>query len=284
VKYEIAKKENTEQIYQLVQNTINTIYPLYYPKIVVEFFCGLHSRKNIAADIEKGFVRVLLLDGCLVGTGSCNKNHISRLFVVSDSQKKGYGSYIMQCLEREISLNNNIIYLDASLAAACFYEHRGYKTFRHEELIINENARLTYEVMEKYIAVPKTDIFYDGKYFIPKINTENGEIDSQTLFLYHQNENILWADYYGGEIKKGSMVGTVALNGEIDFYYQHINLNNQMRIGKCHSIPRILSDGRIELSEQWQWLNGDKTKGSSIVIEKSTDKKLISLKSQTHSR
>ena len=70
------------------------------------------------------------------------------------------------------------------------------------------------------------------------------------FFFYHQNENILWADYCGGEIKKGSMVGTVAMNGEIDFHYQHINLDNQIRIGKCHSIPQILSDGRIELSEQ----------------------------------
>ena len=33
-------------------------------------------------------------------------------------------------------------------------------------------------------------------------------------FLYHQNENILWADYDGGEIKKGNMVGTVAMNGK----------------------------------------------------------------------
>ena len=204
MKYEIAKKENIEQIYQLVQNTINAIYPLYYPQGVVEFFCGLHSKENIATDIENGFVRVLLSGDCLVGTGSYKENHISRLFVVSDFQKKGYGSYIMQCLEKEISLNSTIIYLDASLAAACFYEHRGYKTLKHEELFINGNARLAYEVMEKRIAVPNTDIFYDGKYFIPKMNTENGEVDNQTLFLYHQNENILWADYYGGEIKKGS--------------------------------------------------------------------------------
>ncbi len=272
MKYEIAKNENMEQIYQLVQNTINAVYPLYYPQGAVEFFCGLHSRENIAADIENGFVRVLLSDGCLVGTGSRNKNHIARLFVASDFQKKGYGSYIMQCLEKEISLNSGSVYLDASLAAACFYERRGYKTMKHQELFVNENVRLTYEVMEKHIAIPKTDIFYEGRCFLPKMNAENGEAGNQTLFFYHQNENILWADYYGGEIKKGSMVGTVAVNGELDFHYQHINLNNQVRIGKCHSIPRILSDGRIELSEEWQWLNGDKSKGSSIVIEKATDK------------
>lgn len=47
MKYEIAKKENIEQIYQLVQNTINAIYPLYYPQGVVEFFAGFIQRKTL---------------------------------------------------------------------------------------------------------------------------------------------------------------------------------------------------------------------------------------------
>lgn len=56
-------------------------------------------------------------------------------------------------------------------------------------------------------------------------------------------------------------------NGELDFYYQHINTQNQIRVGKCHSIPKMLASGKIELSEKWQWLNGDQSKGSSIVTE-----------------
>lgn len=32
-------------------------------------------------------------------------------------------------------------------------------------------------------------------------------------------------------------------------------------------IPQILDSGKIELSEEWQWLNGDKSKGTSIIIE-----------------
>lgn len=160
--YETAKKEHMELIYQLVQNTIKAVYPLYYPHGAVEFFCGLHSRENIAADIVNGFVRVLFLDQRLVGTGSRKQNHISRLFVDAHFQKQGYGSSIMQCLEEEISMNHNTIQLDASLAAACFYERRGYKTLWHEELPVNGNARLVYEIMEKHVAVPKTDIFQEG--------------------------------------------------------------------------------------------------------------------------
>ena len=40
-----------------------------------------------------------------------------------------------------------------------------------------------------------------------------------------------------------------------------------MRIGVCHSIPQILDNGKIELYEKWQWLNGDKSEGESVVGE-----------------
>lgn len=93
------------------------------------------------------------------------------------------------------------------------------------------------------------------------------EIRAKHDIAYHQRENILWADYSGGEIRKGYLVGTVVENGELDFYYQHINEQKQIRIGVCRSIPQVLENGRIELSEKWQWLNGDRSEGASVIIE-----------------
>lgn len=220
------------------------------------------------ADIESGYVRVLFLDNCLIGTGTFSENHISRLFVLPNFQKNGYGSHIMQCLEEEISAKHNFAVLDASLCATCFYEHMGYKTVSHNELSTDNGFSLVYGIMEKPLAVSSKSICYEGKFFAPVTYTENGEVDNQTLFAYHQKGNILWAEYYGGEIKKGTLVGLVGLNGEIDFYYQHINQSNVIRIGKCHSVSHFLNNEKIELSEQWQWLNGDKSKGLSTVREK----------------
>ena len=102
-----------------------------------------------------------------------------------------------------------------------------------------------------------------GKCFIPRKNTENGEVDGETRFLYHQDDIILWADYSGGEIVRDHLVGTVAENGKLDFCYQHNNVQNQIRVGVCHSVPEVLENGKIRLSEKWQWLNGDKSEGSS---------------------
>lgn len=158
MEFSIAKKEHTEQIYQLVQNTIQSIYPKYYPREVVALFSDLHSRERIAANIENDFVRVLFADGDLVGTGSYMGNHISRLFVLPDLQGKGYGSYMMQRLEKEISEKYNSVVLDASLAATCFYEHKGYQTIRHEELSADNGAVLVYGIMEKQLESCKDTI------------------------------------------------------------------------------------------------------------------------------
>lgn len=158
MEYLKAKKEDLGQIYQLVQDTIQTIYPQYYPHEVVDFFSDLHSKENIAADIECGYVRVLFIDNCLIGTGTFSEDHISRLFVLPDFQKNGYGSYIMQCLEQEISAKHNLALLDASLCAVCFYEHKGYRTISHNELSINKGFSLVYGIMEKPLAVGSTRI------------------------------------------------------------------------------------------------------------------------------
>jgi GNAT superfamily N-acetyltransferase len=113
----------------------------------------LHSRENIAADIESGFVRVLFLDGVLAGTGTLADNHIARLFVLPDKQKNGYGSFLMQRLEEEIAAKYDRVVLDASLCATCFYEHQGYQTVLHKECPTSNGGFLVYGIMEKLLAL-----------------------------------------------------------------------------------------------------------------------------------
>lgn len=268
MEYIKATESDTEEIFMIVQDTIRTIYPLYYPKEVVDFFCELHCKENISKDIKEGCVGSLREDNRIVGTGCYKEDHITRVYVKPEYQGRGYGSYIMQCLENEIRAKHDIAYLDASLPASRLYEKRGYQTVKHEKWDVENGRILVYEIMAKPLPNQSTSICYDGKFFVPKENTENGEVDGKTVFAYHQRENILWADYSGGEIMKGYLVGTVAENGELDFYYQHINEQKQARVGVCHSVPRVLDNGKIELAEKWKWLNGDKSEGTSVLVEK----------------
>ena len=52
--YELAKPEDLQAVYNVVQHTIKTIYPKYYPMEVVDFFCQHHSEDAIANDIKNG--------------------------------------------------------------------------------------------------------------------------------------------------------------------------------------------------------------------------------------
>ncbi|MCC8193438.1 MAG: n-acetylglutamate synthase [Deltaproteobacteria bacterium] len=111
-------------------------------------------------------------------------------------------------------------------------------------------------------------INYDGRTFSPVVNSETGEVSSATHFHYHQDSDIFWAEYSGGEILRGFMIGLVRPDGQLEFKYQHLNKDRAIRLGECLSTPEILADGRIRLHESWRWLDGEQQKGTSIVDEK----------------
>lgn len=265
--YELATIEELQAVYDMVQHTIKTVYPNYYPQEVVEFFCELHSKEAIKRDIKNGYVSVLKIDGNIIGTGCFADNHITRVYVLPEHQKKGYGTFIIKNIEAQISEKYDKAYLDASLPAAALYEKMGFSTIKHERYPVENGVIFAYEVMEKELHKVSTDICYDGRRFIPKMNSENGEVNEQTIFTYHQKGKLLWAEYSGGNILKGFLTGTVSINGELDFVYHHMNQVMQVKTGKCHSVPTILEDGKIELSEKWEWTSGNYSEGESLLVE-----------------
>lgn len=108
---------------------------------------------------------------------------------------------------------------------------------------------------------------YHDRYFQSIENSPNGEVSGKTVFHYRQEGQILWATYSGGSIIFGTITGKVFETGELEFSYQHVNTHGEIMTGKCKSIPHILEDGRIRLSEEWQWTCKDFSKGHSIVEE-----------------
>lgn len=108
---------------------------------------------------------------------------------------------------------------------------------------------------------------YNNKTFRPASNSSNGEVDNTTRFHYYQDGSIVWADYAGGSITKGSLIATVAENGCLDMRYHHVNTEGKIMTGKCTSVPEILEDGRLRLKETWQWTSGDGSKGESVLEE-----------------
>lgn len=247
--------------------TIKAIYPHYYPEGAVEFFLDHHSDKNILDDIESNRTFMLEKGNTMVGTTTIKGNEICRLFVLPEHQGKGYGKALLNFSEQIIFRQNTTVRLDASLPAKEIYMKCGYRYRSSHSLRTGRDDFLCYDVLEKADGTSVVKINLNGKRFVPKVNSANGEVSEQTVFNYFQQENVIWADYTGGGILRGYLIGTMADNGELDFYYQHINSSGQLRIGKCHSIPNMLDNGKLELEEQWQWLDGNNSTGSSTIIE-----------------
>lgn len=145
-----AHTDDASAVFDLVQRTIAAVYPHHYAPPVVDFFSRWHDMANIARDIESGATRVLVVDGAIVGTGSREEdNRISRVYVSPGLEGRGYGTAIMDCLEEEIFATCDCCEVDASVPAALFYEHRGYRTVEHRRHDIGDGETLIYEVMRK---------------------------------------------------------------------------------------------------------------------------------------
>lgn len=110
-------------------------------------------------------------------------------------------------------------------------------------------------------------INYNNRKFASVENSETGEVSAETVFHYHQKENLIWAEYAGGEIVFGNLLAKIVENDCLEMRYQHLNESGELMTGKCFSTPEILADGRIRLYEKWQWTSGDFSAGESILEE-----------------
>ncbi|AUD00634.1 n-acetylglutamate synthase [Spirosoma pollinicola] len=108
---------------------------------------------------------------------------------------------------------------------------------------------------------------YNNKTFRSVTNTTNGEVSSETIFHYHQQNKLVWAEYAGGSIVKGFLIATVQADDSLDMRYEHVNTQGELMTGRCLSTPELLPDGRLRLHEKWQWTCGDQSSGESVVEE-----------------
>ena len=146
-----AVLSDAEMVKAITEQTINSVYPQYYPKGAVDFFLSHHNENNIKSDIEKGIVYVLYDNENAVGTVTIRDNEICRLFVLPEYQGKGFGGRLLDFAEKKIAENYGKIIIDASLPAKPIYLKRGY-VFTEYHTIKTENGDfLCYDVMEKEI-------------------------------------------------------------------------------------------------------------------------------------
>jgi hypothetical protein len=110
-------------------------------------------------------------------------------------------------------------------------------------------------------------ISYNERAFRSVINSESGDVGAETVFRYHQEGTVVWAEYSGGDVVRGQLIAVCAEDGTLDMNYQHINADGELMAGTCISRPEIMNDGRLRLYEKWRWTRGDTTAGESVIEE-----------------
>lgn len=108
-------------------------------------------------------------------------------------------------------------------------------------------------------------IDYNDRLFRAVTNSGGGEVDEQTLFSYRQYGDVVWATYQGGAIAFGTMVGVRRHDGRLDLRYQHVSSTGEIRTGRCVSTPEAIEGDRVRLREAWEWTEGGRGAGTSIV-------------------
>ena len=145
-----ARPSDLDTVLRITHDTINEIYPRYYPRGAVDFFLAHHSAENVGRDIAAGAVYLLTdEDGCCAGTVTIRDNEILRLFVLPQFQGSGYGGELLRFAETTAAERCSEIILDASLAAKAIYLKYGYSEKEYHTIETADGSFLCYDVMSK---------------------------------------------------------------------------------------------------------------------------------------
>ena len=97
---------------------------------------------------------------------------------------------------------------------------------------------------------------YDGKRFRSAAaeTAADGEVP---IGHYHQSGDLVWAEFSGGKVRRGSLVGTCDPDGVLTLAYCQVLTTGEVVSGECRSTPQRLADGRIRLREEWRRHTGE---------------------------
>lgn len=107
---------------------------------------------------------------------------------------------------------------------------------------------------------------FNNKKFALIQNSDNGAVDTETIFEYKQEDKLVTADYHGGNIKYGKIIAQIE-GDQLQMLYQCCTTNNELKAGKALAKITTTAEGKIKLRLDWEWLTNGADKGQSEYIE-----------------
>lgn len=103
----------------------------------------------------------------------------------------------------------------------------------------------------------------DGLVLAPVSDQAPGQVGTATRFEYHELDGVIRAEYAGGDVVRGYLVGTRTAD-RLDFRYVQLKHDGATSSGHCRSTVVDLPDGRVRLEESWEW-ESERGSGTSVV-------------------
>jgi len=104
-------------------------------------------------------------------------------------------------------------------------------------------------------------ISYEGRIFRKAGDSEG------TVARYHQDGDLVWADFNGGKVRRGAVTGRCAPDGTLQLAYTMVLDTGEVIAGHTVNTPQRQPDGRLVLREEWQRLGRHAAHGVSFLEE-----------------
>ena len=142
------QQSDCKELAELFYNTVHTINAKDYSKTQLDAWANGHPDLDKWNLSFQEHYSVVAVDGeVIVGFGDIdNTGYLDRLFVHRDYQGKGIATDICNKLEQVV--NTGAITTHASVTARPFFEKRGYRVIREQE-VVRKGIALKNYLMEK---------------------------------------------------------------------------------------------------------------------------------------
>lgn len=263
-----ATIKDLEIIKEISNNTIKKDFPQFYPTEIVDYFLSINNEENIKENIELGNVYLYMKENVAIATATITNNLIEKFYVRLGYQNQGNGTRFMGFLESEVSKNYEKVIVHSTSSSYGLYAKRGYHIKDNGKVFLPMGAIFAYQVMEKGLKVPLVKgINLNNRSFVLSVNTINGDVTNNTYFYFYQENDVIWANYSGGDVKRGFYLGKIKDDNTLKYRFIHIFKDGSMKSGNCEGEIEISSDGSLIIYEKWVSYD-NKTNGRSILKEK----------------
>jgi hypothetical protein len=109
------------------------------------------------------------------------------------------------------------------------------------------------------------EISLDGRTLVGVENDETGEVSGDTRFEFEQDGDRIYANYAGGDVLDGHLVGTFH-GRQWDVRYTQINANHETATGHSVGTVELLEDGLVRVEDEWTWESRDGS-GETVLEE-----------------